>query len=141
MRCNQKRRVWLDADPTWSGTLQEPARKNAGVTSMKEPRSSSEETKLRELLHHARPTAELPPRFQENVWRRIEQAESSGAATAADNWLNVVAGWLVRPRLAFAVATMLVLVGVGFGLNNGAQQARAEAQARYIAVVAPNALH
>lgn len=108
---------------------------------MKELMSSSEETKLRELLHHARPTAELPPRFQENVWRRIEQAESSGAATAADNWLSVVAGWLVRPRLAFAVATMLVLVGAGMGVNNGAQQARAEAQARYIAAVAPNALH
>ena len=108
---------------------------------MKELPSSSEETKLRELLRHARPTTELPPRFQENVWRRIEQAESSGAATDAGNWLSAVAGWLVRPRLAFAVATLLVLVGVGLGLNNGAQQARADAQARYIAAVAPNALH
>lgn len=107
---------------------------------MKEPLSSSEETKLHELLHHARPTADLPPRFQENVWRRIEQAESSGVATDADNWLSVVAGWLMRPRLAFAVATMLVLVGVGLGFNNGAQQARAEAQVRYIATVAPNVL-
>ncbi|MGC3960335.1 MAG: hypothetical protein QM813_21135 [Verrucomicrobiota bacterium] len=102
---------------------------------------SSEETKLRELLRDARPQAELAPRFQENVWRRIEQAQSTGATIAADNWLSAVAGWLVRPRLAFAVATMLVLVGVGLGWNNGAQQARAEAQARYIAAVAPNTLH
>jgi len=104
-----------------------------------EPRPT--EQKLSELLRTVRPAPDLPPRFQENVWRRIEQAESSGAATAADNWLSVVAGWLVRPRLAFAVATMLVLVGVGLGVNNGAQQARAEAQARYLAAVAPNALH
>lgn len=103
--------------------------------------SSSKETKLRELLYHARPNAELPPRFQENVWRRIEQAESSSAATDANNWLSAVAGWLLRPRLALAVATMLVLVGVGLGLNNGMQQARTEAQARYLAAVAPNALH
>jgi hypothetical protein len=108
---------------------------------MKEPLSSSEETKLRELLRRARPTAELPPRFQENVWRRIEKAESARAIAPASGWVNVVAGWLVRPRLAFATATMLVLIGVGLGLNNGAQQARAEAQARYVAAVAPNALH
>lgn len=108
---------------------------------MKEPLSSSEETKLRELLRHSRPNAELPPRFQENVWHRIEKAESAGTPAPAGGWVNAVAGWLVRPRLAFATATMLVLVGVGLGLHNGVQQAQAEAQARYVAAVAPNALH
>lgn len=108
---------------------------------MKEPMSSSEETKLHDLLRDARPTAELPPRFQENVWRRIEQAEASIAVADPGNWLNVVAGWLVRPRLAFAVATMLVLVGIGLGWSSGVQQAQADAQARYVAAVAPNVLH
>lgn len=120
--------------------LPQLAGKDPCATNMKEPMPSSEETKLRNLLRDARPAAELPPRFQENVWRRIEQAETSRVADAG-NWLGVVAGWLVRPRLAFAVATMLVVVGVGLGLNNGAQQARSEAQARYLAAVAPNALH
>jgi hypothetical protein len=100
-----------------------------------------DDAKLRALLRESRATPELPPRFQENVWRRIEKAESARATAPVGGWVNVVAGWLVRPRLAFATATMLVLVGVGLGLNNGVQQARAEAQARYVAAVAPNALH
>ena len=140
MRCNQKRRVWIDADVRRAGCSHNSQAKLLALRYMKEPMSSSEETKLHDLLRDARPPAELPPRFQENVWRRIEQAELSSAATGTGNWLSTIAGWLVRPRLAFAVATMLVLVGLGLGLNSGTQLARAEAQARYITAVAPNAL-
>ena len=108
---------------------------------MKENDLNHNDAPLSTLLRAARPTPSLPPRFQENVWRRVEQAEASGAVMESGRWLNAVANWLVRPRLAFAVATMLVLVGVGLGLNHGVQQARADAQARYVAAVAPSVLH
>ena len=108
---------------------------------MKENDLNHNDAPLSTLLREARHTPSLPPRFQENVWRRVEQAAASGAAVESSSWSDVVANWLGRPRLAFAVATMLVLVGVGLGLNHGVQQARADAQARYVAAVAPSVLH
>lgn len=92
---------------------------------------------LAALLRAARPNPELPPRFQENVWRRIERPEP----TSAVSWLATLAGWLVRPRFALAAATLLVLVAGGLGWNNGERRVQTEAQARYLAAVAPNALH
>jgi hypothetical protein len=107
---------------------------------MKSNKSEPDDTRLGALLREARTEPTLPPRFQENVWRRIEKAEASGTTPSA-TWLDALAGWLLRPRLAFSVATMLVLVGVGLGLNNGVQAARSDAQARYLAAVAPSVLH
>jgi hypothetical protein len=104
---------------------------------MKPTNLEPDDARLGALLRDSSNPPALPPRFQENVWRRIEQAETKPDA----HWLDILAGWLVRPRLAFAVATLLVLMGVGMGWNNGEQQVRNEAQARYLAAVAPNALH
>jgi len=107
---------------------------------MKSNNSKPDDARLGALLREARNEPALPPRFQESVWRRIAKAEAPDTATSA-TWLDALAGWLLRPRLAVAVVAMLVLVGVGFGLNHGVQQARADAQARYVAAVAPNILH
>lgn len=107
---------------------------------MKSNNSEPDDARLGALLREARNEPALPPRFQENVWRRIEKADAPGAVKSA-TWLDALAGWLLRPRLAVAVAAMLVLVGVGLGLNHGVQQARSDAQARYLAAVAPNILH
>ena len=49
--------------------------------------------------------------------------------------------WLGLASTAFALAAVLVLMGVGLGWNSGERLARSEAQSRYIAAVAPNALH
>jgi hypothetical protein len=108
---------------------------------MKPTNLEPDDARLGALLRESRPTPSLPPRFQENVWRRVEQAAASGAVVESSSWSDAVANWLVRPRLAFAVAVILVLVGVGLGLNHGVQQARADAQARYVAAVAPSVLH
>ena len=107
---------------------------------MRSDNSEPDDARLGALVREARNEPALPPRFQENVWRRIEKAEAPDNATSA-TWLDAMASWLLRPRLAVTVATMLVLVGVGLGLNNGVQQARSDAQARYLAAVAPNMLH
>ena len=104
---------------------------------MKSNNLEPDDARLGTLLRESRPSPSLPPRFQENVWRRIEKADAKSAA----NWLDALAGWLMRPRLAFAVAAVLVLTGLGLGWNNGERLARNDAQARYLSAVAPNALH
>lgn len=106
---------------------------------MNDSRPAPEEAKFQELLRSARPTAELPPRFQENVWRRIEQAEASHARVAVD-WPDALAAWLLRPQLACAVAAVIILAGVGLGWSRGESLARAEAQSRYVSAVAPSLL-
>ncbi len=95
---------------------------------------------LASLLRAARATPALPPRFQDNVWHRIEGAAGRNLPADADGWLDAVVGWVWRPRRAFALTAVLVLAGVGLGWNQGEQLARHEAQARYLAAVAPNSV-
>ena len=99
--------------------------------------AEASDTKLRALLQSARVAPPLPPRFQENVWRRIEDAE---APAKSATWLDAVAAVILRPRFAYATMAALILAGVLLGAREGNQIARQDAQARYLAMVAPNAL-
>lgn len=90
---------------------------------------------LREASRYAGPS--LPPRFQENVWRRIEEAE---APATSGSWLDALATLVLRPRFAYATVATLVLAGVLLGTYQGAQTAKQNEQARYVALVAPNPL-
>jgi hypothetical protein len=107
---------------------------------MKEQNFKPEEDQLGALLRESRPTPSLPPRFQENVWRRIESADARNVPVGNGNWLDAVTVWMLRPRLAFALAAVLVLTGLGLGWNKGEQLTRYDAQARYLTAVAPNSL-
>lgn len=95
------------------------------------------DTKLSVLLRSARATPSVPPRFQQNVWRRIGDAE---APAKPASWLDAFATLILRPRFALAAVTALVLAGVFMGAMEGAHDARHDAQARYVASVAPNSL-
>ena len=95
------------------------------------------DAKLSALLRESRLSPSLPPRFQENVWRRIEDAE---APVKSGSWLDAFAALVLRPRFAFATVSALVLAGVLLGTYQGAQTTRQNEQARYIALVAPNPL-
>lgn len=103
-----------------------------------EPRPT--EQKLSELLRTVRPAPDLPPRFQENVWRRVDDAARRDLPAGTGRWLNGLAGWILLPRRALAVAAVLVLTGVGLGWSQGEHLAQHDAQARYLAAVAPNSL-
>jgi hypothetical protein len=96
-----------------------------------------DDKEFREVLRTARLSPSLPPRFQENVWRRIEDAD---APVKSDSWLDALAVLVLRPRFAYATVAALVLAGVLLGTYQGAQTARQNEQARYIALVAPNPL-
>ena len=98
-----------------------------------------EDAKLRALLLESRPTPELPPRFEEGVWARIEKAERA-AGGSGQTWIDSLVVWLLRPRLAMAAVAVLCLAGAAFGARSGAQVARHEAEAQYLAAVAPNSL-
>lgn len=95
------------------------------------------DTKLSALLRQSRVSPSLPPRFQENVWRRIEDAEASAKSIS---WLDALAGLVLRPRFAYATVAVLVLAGALLGAREGTQVAKQDAQARYVAMVAPNSL-
>ena len=94
------------------------------------------DSKLTALLRDARPTPALPPRFRQNVWRRIEDAE---APAKLESWLDALAALILRPRFAVAAAAILLLLGVFAGITEGRQLAQHDAQMNYLAIVAPHA--
>jgi hypothetical protein len=98
---------------------------------------NAEDIQLQKLLRESRATPTLPPRFQENVWRRIEDAEFPARPAT---WLDSLAALILQPRFALAVATALVLIGVFAGVQEGRQTAQHDAQMNYLASVAPHSL-
>ena len=102
---------------------------------MKTNSQTPDNVKLGALLRESRLVPELPPGFQNAVWRRIERAE----APAAD-WLDALASWFLRPRRAFATAGAMLLLGLSLGIAQGASRANDVAKARYLDSVSPPAL-
>jgi hypothetical protein len=96
-----------------------------------------EDTKLSALLRQSRVSPALPPRFQEKVWRRIEDAD---APANSASWLDTLAALALRPRFAYAIIAVLMLAGVLLGAQKGVNIAKQDAQARYVALEAPSAL-
>lgn len=92
-----------------------------------------EDVRLHGLLQAARPQLELPPRFRENVWRRLERP---AASTGLDHWIAALAGLFLKPRFALATIAVVLVTGAALGLWNGQAQARLTAQERYVASVA-----
>lgn len=102
--------------------------------------SNFDDAKLSALLRQGCQSPPLPPRFQENVWRRVERAEAPAQAGGGPAWLDTFAALVLRPRFAYATVATLMLAGILLGTHQGAQVAKQDAQARYIALVAPNSL-
>ena len=76
--------------------------------------SLPDDPRLRSLLRDARPAPNLPPGFQNAVWRRIEHADVK-SVSLLDRMDELVA-WLLRPRHALVAATALVLLGITVGV-------------------------
>jgi len=104
---------------------------------MKENNQASDDPRISALLRQARLAPDLPPRFPQQVWRRIENA--AAPATSA-SWLDAVVNLLLRPKLALAAVALVLLMGGLAGTLEGRQAARHDAQMHYLASVAPAAL-
>lgn len=93
-----------------------------------------DDAKLSALLRQSRSSPSLPPRFQESIWRRIEDSE---AVVRPDNWLDALAALVLRPRIALVAAAVLVMAGTLFGALQGDRTAHRDAQTQYMSAVAP----
>ena len=85
---------------------------------------------------------DLPPGFQEKVWRRIERAEAQPTISVAlwTVWTNCIAGVLPRPALAAAYVAVLLAIGAMFGWVQARQETErvsGELSARYVRSVDP----
>ena len=106
-----------------------------------EPEIPSENPEpVRKVLQEWKVTTPLPPRFQEQVWQRIERAETQAVSSV---WA-VIAHWVgtVLPRPALAVSYVAVLLTIG--LTAGWAQAhqtnarvKGELGERYVRVLDP----
>ena len=104
------------------------------------PDPGANDARLGALLRQSRVSPALPPRFREGVWRRIENAEATARSAGGLAWLDALASLVLRPRFALATALLLVAGGALLGAREGSHLAKQDAQARYLAEVAPNSL-
>lgn len=77
--------------------------------------SENNEEQLRSVLREWVVETPLPPRFQEQVWHRIEEAETplgTGFWAGVSRLIDVV---LPRPKIAFSYIAALLLLGVAAG--------------------------
>jgi hypothetical protein len=95
---------------------------------------------LRQVLHQWKVDAPLPPRFQEQVWRRIERSETQVQAPAWVRLWQQLSAALARPSLAVSYVTVLLLTGLLAGywqVHVTRTQADENMGARYVQLVDP----
>ena len=93
--------------------------------------------RLGALLREARPAPDLPLGFRNAVWRRLEKAQAPDSTLSVTDWLDRVAGWVLRPRLALAGAAAMLLLGAFIGLLQSDPLANELAKRQYLAAVSP----
>jgi anti-sigma factor RsiW len=105
---------------------------------MKPENPAPQDEALSKALRQWRLDAPLPPQFQEQVWRRIERAE-----TRVPAWLLLFRQFnaaLMRPSLAVGYVVLLLLVGSVAGYHH-AQTVNAQAEQllsqRYVQMLDP----
>jgi hypothetical protein len=93
---------------------------------------------LNKVLKEWRVSAALPPRFQEQVWHRIEEAETRDSAWVT--FLREISAAFARPALAVSYVAVLLMVGLAVGYWQ-AQASNAQADqmlsSRYVQLIDP----
>lgn len=95
---------------------------------------------LGRVLREWKVTAELPPRFQNEVWRRIALSEVRRTSWSWTDFLHSIETALLRPAVAISYVTILLLVGVSVGVveaRHASARMDATLQARYLHSVNP----
>lgn len=107
---------------------------------MKPNQPSETDAPLHELLAQWKVEAALPPRFQEQVWKRIGQAEArkpQGRFAMLAQWIDSA---FRRPVLASAYVAVLLTVGLGAGYwqaQDALARSQSEMRIRYVQLVDP----
>jgi len=96
-------------------------------------------TQLERTLQEWRVTTPMPPRFQEQVWKRIERAEVPGTTLwdAMRPWFSAA---FARPAFAIAYVCVLLVAGLTLGFLQGSHKAASwdrQLEARYVQSVDP----
>ena len=92
---------------------------------------------LKALLREWQPEADLPVRFESEVWHRIALHEEKRSSWMNFDWLLQIT---CQPRLAFAIVAMAVLLGAGLANWQAVRSyhhAMAASKTRYILSVDP----
>ena len=79
---------------------------------MKPDNPTRRDEALRQALGQWKVDASLPPRFQEQVWRRIERSELQAPVPAWMLLIRRLIAALARPSLAVSYVTVLLLTGL-----------------------------
>ncbi len=82
---------------------------------MKTNQIPQDDESLRAVLRQWTLNAPLPPRFQQQVWRRIARAETKPETTVWAWLLNLVEVALPRPKVAYSYVAILLLFGAAAG--------------------------
>lgn len=107
---------------------------------MKSNETSDQDKALGSVLKEWHSDVSLPPRFQEQVWRRIERAEASSAPSVWATLAHWVGTMLPRPALAASYLMLLLAVGVTLGWAQARQETsrvNEELGQRYVQVLDP----
>ena len=107
---------------------------------MKTNRTPEDDGALRQVLREWTVDTPLPPRFQEQVWRRIARAETQAESTVWARLLHLVEVVLPRPKVAVSYVTILLASGVAVGSWAAQVKSRrldADLSLRYVQSVAP----
>lgn len=98
-----------------------------------------DDSQISQLLHEWKIESTLPPRFSEQVWRRIASEEN--AATGFLQGLRLSLSRLVsRPTVAFSYLVVLLLIGSAAGLWQAqakSQRAEETLSVRYVQMLDP----
>ena len=90
---------------------------------------------LRQLLREWTVDITLPPRFQEQVWRRIALREEEAKPSLRQAFSHWLEGMFSRPALAVSYVAVLLFIGVTSGYVKAQDtSARAESQWRTLYV-------
>ncbi len=105
-----------------------------------------EDEPLRDLLKEWKATPDLPPGFQDQVWRRIERAKAQTIISLPlwTVWTNWIAAVLPRPVLAAAYLAAFLAIGATFGwvqARHATEHVSDDLSARYVRSVDPYQTH
>ena len=107
---------------------------------MKANETAENDRPLRQVLREWKMETPLPPRFREEVWRRIARAETQPAPTPLawfSCWVEVL---LPRPKFALSYVAALMVFGIAAGTLAAQVTARrlnADLGLRYVQSIDP----